>query len=232
MLPPVAPVPLRVIVLLSGGLDSTVALAQTVADGHHIDRVVTFNYGQRALAPELSASKALCKHYGLAQQVISLPWLASVLPQALTPVNQLTSPELVTQATHLETKRVWVPNRNGVLLNIAAAVAEGHGASHVVFGANAQEAQGFPDNTPDFKQAINQSLWYSTLNHVVVSTPVGHLHKADIIRQGLALNVPLPLIWSCYEDGDTHCGVCPSCLLLKQALADVDQSTLIKFLNH
>jgi len=219
----------KTIVLLSGGLDSLVALASVLAEGNPVLKVITMDYGQRALAPELAATQAICDHYGLTRQLISLPWLNESLPPALTPKHQLASPEVVTDDNHGSTKRVWVPNRNGVLLNIAAAVAEGLGATRVVFGANAQEAQGFPDNTPEYRDQLNLALQYSTLNHVQVATPVGHLFKTDIVHLGVRLDAPLHLLWSCYEEGPIHCGLCPSCLLLKEALIQANQAGLLPF---
>jgi 7-cyano-7-deazaguanine synthase len=203
----------KAVVLLSGGLDSTLALAETLQT-HAVPLALTFDYGQRAAEPEKAASAQLAAHFGVPHQVVPLPWLAQLLPNALHPERQAGEEEQ-------GTRRVWVPNRNGVFLNIAAAFAEKLGAEAVVFGANADEAEGFPDNTEAYRDALTQAFRYSTLNQVRVLTPVGHLSKAQILARGLALGVPLHLIWSCYEAGNAqaHCGVCPSCGLLQQALS-------------
>lgn len=155
--------------------------------------------------------------------MIELPWLAELLPEALTPFNQLdmsneSASVPLTDEALWDVRRVWVPNRNGLFLNLAATLAEAYGCRYVVFGANAEEGEAFPDNTPAFRDCINQSLSYSTLNGVTVKTPVGHLNKKEIIQRGIALKVPLQYLWSCYEGTETHCGRCPSCLRLKASV--------------
>ncbi len=188
--------------------------------------VLTFDYGQRAAVQELTASRAIAAHYGLAHRVVELPWLSELLPHALTPKVELDAWGVVeaspqTQDELFDVNRVWVPNRNGLFLNIAASFAEAMCAQTVVFGANAEEGASFPDNTPEFRDQLNKTLSFSTLTGVRVETPVGLLSKIEIIQRGLALNVPFHLIWSCYENGDTQCGQCPSCLRVKAAKEQV-----------
>jgi 7-cyano-7-deazaguanine synthase len=126
-----------------------------------------------------------------------------------------------------------VPNRNGVLLNIAASFAEARGAKSILFGSNREEAEaGFPDNTEDFRERINESLEFSTKNHVKVVAPVGKLYKRAIVAEGLRLGVPFDRIWSCYGPHEKHCGTCDSCKLLKKAIAEASApSDLISFLQ-
>jgi 7-cyano-7-deazaguanine synthase len=212
----------KAIVLLSGGLDSAVALGR-ILTVCQVAMTLTFNYGQRASGRELKASTALAQHYELPHQVIPLPWLAQCLPDTMDfqPSFELAAAE--TDAPPMdpdaEAASVWIPNRNGLFLNIAASFAEALGAQYIVFGANADEARNFPDNTQAFRDRMNDVLALSTLNHVQVLTPVGDLTKAEIMETGLQLGVPLETIWSCYEAGPVQCGVCPSCRLLRGALA-------------
>lgn len=205
------------VVLLSGGLDSTVALADTLTR-MPVACALTFDYGQRAVKQELRATQAIATHYELSHRIISLPWLAELLPAALqqAPTSKVDNSALSQEAL-FDVNRVWVPNRNGLFLNIAASFAEALQASHIVFGANAEEGAEFPDNTIAFRNALNKTLAYSTLNGVRVETPVGRLSKLDIIQHGLALKAPFDLVWSCYENGDKQCGQCPSCLRVKSA---------------
>jgi 7-cyano-7-deazaguanine synthase len=227
------------IVLLSGGLDSTVALADTLTR-MPVACVLTFDYGQRAVKKELRATSAIAEHYGLLHRVISLPWLADLLPQALTPLQQLNDQGIVPEAELSQeelfnVQRVWVPNRNGLFLNIAACFAEAMQVGTIVFGANAEEGADFPDNTPAFRDKLNEVFRFSTLTGVRVETPVGHLQKSEIIQKGLALNVPFQLVWSCYEALDVQCGRCPSCLRVKQARDLVNgqnqQKASLEFMN-
>jgi 7-cyano-7-deazaguanine synthase len=204
------------VVLLSGGLDSTVALAKTL-EQMPVVLALMVDYGQRALAPELKASMAIAQHYNVPHKVIALPWLAECLPAALDSSQPQEAWNSTQDPVH-NTLRVWVPNRNGVLLNVAAAYAEALGATHVVFGANATEGDTFPDNSVAFLDALNQSLSYSTLSKVQVLAPVATLTKAQMVSYAKQNNVPLHLIWSCYDAGPEPCGECPSCRLLEAAL--------------
>lgn len=211
------------VVLLSGGLDSTVALAETLTR-RPVSLALTFDYGQRAAQRELAAATAITAHYGLTHRSISLPWLADLLPHAL---NAAALPDSVNSPpdsrTLFDVHRVWVPNRNGLFLNIAACFAEAMKAQTIVFGANAEEGESFPDNTPAFRDRLNAALAFSTLSGVTVETPVGHLRKNAIIARGQELGVPFRLIWSCYEGAETPCNQCPSCLRLNAARAEAGQ---------
>jgi 7-cyano-7-deazaguanine synthase len=204
------------IVLLSGGLDSTIALADTLSR-MPVSSVLTFNYGQRAVQQELKATQAIAAHYQVQHRIIALPWVQELLPKALQQGDTNPPASALSQAELFDVERVWVPNRNGLFLNIAACFAEAANVNTIVFGANAEEGQDFPDNTPAFRDALNKTLAYSTLSGVRVETPVGQLNKADIIQLGIALNVPFHLIWSCYENQEQQCGQCPSCLRVKAA---------------
>ncbi len=243
----------RTVALLSGGLDSSVAtaLARETSD---VVLGITFNYGQRAFEQEVIAAERMARYFDIPFKVVDLPWMAALLPEDLSPrlqpvpmidVPTTSLPELgvssdfgtLNEVNSDVLTPIWVPNRNGILLNTAAAFAEKMSANHVVFGANADEAEDFPDNTMDFVTAMNRSLYFSTRNHVEVIAPVATLSKAKIIAEGQRLQVPLHVIWSCYEQGKqpkttdvaTHCGVCSSCQRLKQALKKSNQTELIAF---
>lgn len=218
------------IVLLSGGLDSTVALAETLVR-QSVTCALTFDYGQRAAKRELQATRAIADHYGLHHRVVALPWLADLLPQAMTAATPTENASIQTNWERLsaeelfDVNRVWVPNRNGLFLNIAACFAEAMQVKTIVFGANAEEGESFPDNTPAFREQLNTVFSFSTLNGVCVETPVGHLQKTQIIERGLELKVPFHLIWSCYEGAERQCGRCPSCLRVKNAQAHIAQAS-------
>lgn len=215
----------KAIALLSGGLDSTVSLAEGV-EQYEVVAALTFNYGQRAFGKEIRASRAIADYYHVRHELIALPWLSSLLPKALTVRQEGREPAVPQEwqggpekdASFFDAQAVWVPNRNGLFLNIAAAYAETYQASVILFGANAEEGERFPDNTEAFRERMNAVFELSTLYHPKVVCPVGLLEKAQIIDRAHALNVPLNLIWSCYTDSETQCGDCPSCYRLKQAL--------------
>jgi 7-cyano-7-deazaguanine synthase len=217
------------VVLLSGGLDSTVALADVVVR-KPVVCALTFNYGQRAFKHELKAAQAIAAHYQVPHRVIALPWIAELLPTALTPASVLEArgvqeQKAKTDAELYDVNRVWVPNRNGLFLNIAACFAEAFKVNTLIFGANAEEGADFPDNTPAFRDKLSEVFAFSTLTGVQVETPVGALNKTQIIERGLSLAVPFHLIWSCYEENDIQCGECPSCLRVKNAQQQVETQT-------
>lgn len=220
MTPRLKPDAHAMVVLLSGGLDSTVALAHVLQAGHPVAMTLTVQYGQRAWVRELAAVQALVAHYQVPNRVIELPWLAENLPEAMA----ARSLETDWSASATDVGSVWVPNRNGVFLNLAASVAEALGADAVVFGANAEEAADFPDNSAGFQQAMNASLRYSTLRGIRVEAPLMGMHKHQILRHALSLGVPLQHVWSCYTGHAVQCGQCPSCQRILAAKAQVTQA--------
>ncbi|MBM4044036.1 MAG: hypothetical protein FJ279_02895, partial [Planctomycetes bacterium] len=156
--------------------------------------------------------------------VIRLPWLQAITRTALVdeskavPTPKTQDLDDVHGAAAETARQVWVPNRNGVFINIAAAYAESLGCELIVTGFNAEEGLTFPDNSPEFIEAANEALCYSTLNHVRVVSYTAHMNKVEIVRQGLALDAPLDLIWCCYHRGPLLCGECESCLRALRAL--------------
>lgn len=231
--------PSLAVALLSGGLDSTVSLAQWIADHgpQSMAAVLWCHYGQRSAPQEERAVRAVAQHYGLPFTVLPLPWIQDWVPNHYrhngsqgnpTRLQDWTSPESQEQGVD----RVWVPNRNGILLNIAAGFAEHCGAKTVLFGSNLEEAEvGFPDNTVEYREKLNDSLAWSTRLPVQVLAPLETLNKQQIIAKALDLDAPLHLIWSCYEAQAAMCGQCPSCQLLQQGLAANNAGHRITFLN-
>ena len=202
------------VAILSGGLDSTVSTAAAIRAGWRVREAVYFDYGQKAARRERRASKAVAKYFGIDWSEIDLPWLGAVTRTAL--VGKAAPPrpseaDLDSPRSRATAKAVWVPNRNGVFLNIAAALAESRGAAWIVTGFDREEAETFPDNSEEFIAATDRALFYSTANHVRVRSFVSRLDKAGIVRLGHRLGAPLDRIWSCYLGGSRPCGSCESC---------------------
>jgi 7-cyano-7-deazaguanine synthase len=109
-------------------------------------------------------------------------------------------------------KAVWVPNRNGIFLNMAAAIAEVRNARWVITGFDREEAATFPDNSVAYIQAATRAFAYSTANHVRVRSFVSRLDKTQIVKKGIRLEVPFDMLWSCYLGGREPCGACESCM--------------------
>lgn len=212
--------------LLSGGLDSTVASALYVADGGVLSRALFVDYGQKAAGPEERAARSVAAALGVEVERLELPALAAVTRTALVAGDQeLPEPDLETldQTAAATADAVWVPNRNGLLLNLAAALAEAGGQEHVVVGFNAEEAETFPDNGAAFLGCVNRALEFSTRGAVAVVAPTLHMSKRELLQAGRAVGAPVELAWSCYRGGDIPCGRCESCRRrerAEQALAD------------
>jgi 7-cyano-7-deazaguanine synthase len=112
---------------------------------------------------------------------------------------------------------VWVPNRNGLLVNVAAAFAEALGCARVVVGFNAEEGETFPDNTAAFVETCNAALDLSTRGRVGVWSPTVSMRKASIIVEGRRAGAPLEWVWPCYAGGEAPCGTCESCVRFERA---------------
>ncbi|MGZ3687939.1 MAG: 7-cyano-7-deazaguanine synthase QueC [Bdellovibrionota bacterium] len=211
------------VVLLSGGLDSAANLALCREKDEPV-LALTARYGQRAAEREAHAAAALCRHYDVRHEIVDLSWLGALGGSSLTSTQampELTRSELDERAvTEKSAKAVWVPNRNGVLINVGAAYAERLGAERVVVGFNREEAATFPDNSVAFMDAARGSLALSTANRVEVFSYTARMDKTEIVQELRKLRSPFPfeLLWSCYQGGTTPCGKCESCQRLKRAL--------------
>lgn len=204
------------IILLSGGLDSLVALDYSIKSGlYNIELALTFDYGQKALANEVEASENICKYYGINHKVIKLDWLKDITKTSLVSEKQIPKENLNTKKS---AKAVWIPNRNALFINIAACFCDTYGCKHIIFGANRDEGRTFSDNTEAFRQEISNVLKTSTLVKPDVIAPLINYSKDDIVRIAVKNAAPLELVWSCYDSGSIHCGQCESCNHLKKAL--------------
>lgn len=213
------------IILLSAGLDSTVSLALAREAGVQIALGLAFDYGQQAAEAEWRQAQQLAQYYALPLQKIELPWLEKITETALSRHSEQEIPEVpvaqldqVATVTLASASKVWVPNRNGLMLNVAGTFADRYHYDGIITGFNAEEAVTFPDNTPQFAEAITRSLAFSTQSQPKVQSFVQHLNKIEIVQEAVRLQVPIPQLWSCYRSGIQHCGRCESCSRLKRAL--------------
>lgn len=221
------------VVILSGGLDSFASMVVAM-DEFTIKKAILFNYGQKAFEKEYQSVKKICGYYETPFKVINLNWLKEITTTALVNKDgvlpEYTQEKLDSNSLVLNesAKSVWVPNRNGVMLNIAASLAESCSCNAVIFGANKEEAVTFPDNSKDFADAVSNAFSYSTLNKVRVVVPLANKDKSEIVSILLSNNAPLRYLWSCYLAKEKHCGKCESCSRLKRALLNNGQSEIWK----
>lgn len=212
----------RAVVLLSGGLDSAYNLWVAVRE-HEVVLALTFNYGQRAALSEIHSAQKLATKVNVPHRVVDLPWFKDftnsslVNAKAEVPTASDVSIDNL-QVSNQTAKAVWVPNRNGIFLNIAAGFAEGLDASVILTGFNLEEAATFPDNTQSFLDATTRAFEFSTANHVQALSYCANMTKTEIVRRGRAIGLPFQDTWPCYFDGPEWCGVCESCQRFARAM--------------
>jgi 7-cyano-7-deazaguanine synthase len=206
---------MRVIVAYSGGLDSTVLLYHLRDAGHEL-RALSVDYGQRHRR-ELQAAADMAAALGLEHRIVDLTGLGALVPGlALTS----TTAEVPREEYARENMEVTtVPNRNMVLLALAIAWAAHRRDDAVAFAAHAGTALTYPDCRPEFAAAMDQAARLADWRPIAVLAPFVAWRKADIVRRGQVLGVPLERTWSCYIGGARHCGACATCRDRRAAFA-------------
>lgn len=203
----------RAIVMLSGGMDSAVALGLAVrkCGAPHV-LAVTFDYGQRH-EKEMNAAAALAEHFNVHAEVINID-LRQIGGSALTD-------EDIVVPAHEEDEDVWektgsaltyVPMRNTIFLSLCAAIAEVVGAKLIYTGFNWIDSGGYPDTRPEYVNAMNVLLEYGSRDKPQVVAPLIEDTKRDIVLRGEALGIPWEKTWSCYEGKEHPCGKCNACV--------------------
>jgi 7-cyano-7-deazaguanine synthase len=215
----------RTIVVVSGGIDSTTALALYATYGHDLT-AISVDYGQRHLR-ELDAAEAVAGHYGVPWRLIRLPELSAALGG-----SALTDPGVAVPLGHyadVSMAATVVPNRNAILANIAGGVAVAMKADAIVLGVHAGDHPIYPDCRPEFVTALNACLAVANDGYHVprVEAPFVHQSKTAVVALGARLGAPLHLTWSCYQGSAIHCGRCGTCVERIEAFTDagVDDPT-------
>lgn len=211
---------MKAIILLSGGIDSTVALAFALQKGRQCIGI-TFDYGQRHRI-ELKAAQAVAHHYQIAQHLIQIDpqiFAESSLINT-TPMSKNRSLEDIEEHSIPTT---YVPARNTLFLAYALGLAEKYGAKEIYFGANKNDRSSYPDCCPAFMKAFQGVLDATAhqANPIQLLTPLADMSKIEIVSLGLSLNAPLEITSSCYDPHPTGvaCQQCDACILRNTALA-------------
>jgi 7-cyano-7-deazaguanine synthase len=208
------------LVLLSGGLDSTVCMA--LADREREDGVLlalSFDYGQRH-RHEIDHAAGVAGHYRAEHLIVQLDtsaWGGSALTDD--------SIDIPTGGTEDGIPATYVPARNSIFLAVALGVAEARQLDSVWIGVNAIDYSGYPDCRPEFIEAFRAVAATGQKRGVEghpiqIAAPLIKLTKAEIVRSGKELDAPLHLTWSCYRGGDRPCGTCDACLLRARGFAE------------
>ena len=206
---------MKTVVLLSGGLDSAVLLYALRAEGQDVLSFAV-DYGQRHVR-ELEAARAIADAAGVTLMVAHLPQLRTVFGSGNSQTGEVAVPEGHYAAPTMA--QTVVPNRNMVLLSLAAAYAIARGASAVAYAAHAGDHPIYPDCRPGFVEAMQSPLYLCHETPIKLLAPFLTMNKAAIVRRGAALGVPFALTWSCYKGGDRHCGKCGTCVERREAFA-------------
>ena len=209
---------MKALVLFSGGLDSTTALALAISKyGKENVVALSVSYGQKHIK-EIEASNKIARYYDVEHIFLDLAKIFEYSNCSLLSQNSdIAIPEgeyakqLQEQNGALST---YVPFRNGLFLSSAASIALSKDCDIIYYGAHADDAAGeaYPDCSVEFTKAINEAIYLGSGKKVSVVGPFVNMHKADIVKLGLELNVPYELTWSCYEGHDKACGKCGTCL--------------------
>jgi 7-cyano-7-deazaguanine synthase len=214
------------VILLSGGMDSTVCAAIAAQD--HDAAALHVSYGQRTEDRERRAFVSICDALGIEKRLMVKNDALRVIGGSALTDTKIAVPE--SHAIGQDIPVTYVPFRNAHFLSVAVSWAEVLGAEKIYIGAVEQDSSGYPDCRPAYYQAFNQVIRAGTKDgRIEIETPLIAMRKADIIRRGLELGAPFHLTWSCYSREDRACGVCDSCVLRMRAFREAGDDDPIPY---
>lgn len=217
------------VVLVSGGLDSTVTAAIALSNGQAA--FLHVNYGQRTEARELEAFNSVADFYNVKERLIAdIGYLKKIGGSALTDTS------IEVPKADIERKDIpvtYVPFRNAHLLSIAISWAEVIKADSVYIGAVEEDSSGYPDCREEFFKAFERAANIGTRpeSAIRIVTPLIHMRKSGIVKKGVELGAPLKFTWSCYKDSKLACGECDSCLLRLRGFKEAGMADPIPYRN-
>lgn len=209
---------MKVLVLLSGGVDSATCLGLAI-NQYGKENVVTLSisYGQKH-AKEIEAAKKVATYYQVEFIYLDLAKIFEYSDCSLLSHSDQEIPK-ESYAKQIEKSggkpvSTYIPFRNGLFLSSAASIALSKGCSIIYYGAHSDDAAGnaYPDCSNSFNEAMNQAIYLGSGKQLQIEAPFVSLTKADVVKKGLELNVPYELTWSCYEGGEKPCGKCGTCI--------------------
>ncbi len=205
----------KVIVLVSGGMDSVTALYQGAKD-HEVIAGVSFDYGSKHNDKEIPLAQWHCDALGIAHEIIQMDFINRLFKSDL-----LQSGGSIPEGHYEEAnmKQTVVPFRNGIMLAVAAGLAESLEVRGLVIAAHAGDHAIYPDCREDFMTAIGDAIRLGTYAQVEPIRPFIAMTKAEIAVRGHELGVDFSKTWSCYVGGDMHCGRCGTCVERREAFA-------------
>lgn len=215
---------MKALVLSSGGVDSTTCLAMAIDSlGHENVSALSIWYGQKH-KKELDCAKAIADYYKVPHYELDLTQVmsysnSSLLSSSSESIDHRSYGEQIAESGSVST---YVPFRNGLILSMAASMALSlYPDDEVVIyiGAHADDAAGnaYPDCRPDFNHHMNEAIYIGSYNKVHLVAPLNTMNKTEVVQEGLRLQVPYHLTWSCYEGGHEPCHTCGTCRDREQA---------------
>jgi len=221
----------KAVVILSGGMDSTTVLYDVVRTfgSNNVD-AISFHYGQNH-SKELGLAKKTCEKLGVAHKLVDVSFLGKELLFASTLVS---GAEAIPEGHYAEEnmKSTVVPNRNMILISLAAGFAISIGAKHLYYGAHAGDHAIYPDCRPEFVKAMKSVLKLADWSEVELHAPYLEKDKGDIAILGKELGVDYSLTWTCYKGEEEACGVCGSCTERLEAFEKAEAVDPIKYKNN
>ncbi len=207
--------------ILSGGVDSVTMLHEYRS---RIALAITFDYGANHGPREMPCAALNCQRLGVEQLTVRLPFMGQLLSSSL-----LSGAEAIPEGDYDEEnmRSTVVPFRNGIMLSIAAGIAESRGLGYVMIANHRGDHTIYPDCRQGFIEAMDKAIHEGTWAGVGLLAPYTQLSKADIIARGASLGVDYSHTWSCYKGLTLHCGRCGTCRERQEAfrLANVPDPT-------
>ena len=202
------------VLIVSGGMDSITMLYEYK---ERIALGISFDYGSNHNAREIPFAAMHCERLGIKHIVINLGFMHQYFKSSL-----LEGAEAIPEGNYDEEnmKSTVVPFRNGIMLSIAAGVAESNGLKYVMMANHGGDHTIYPDCRPEFVSAMSEATRLGTYPGIEVLAPYTGITKSDIARHGKALGIDYAETWSCYKAGEHHCGKCGTCRERIEALAD------------
>ena len=203
----------KVVVLVSGGMDSVAALYDAHRE-HQVVGALSFNYGSKHNHKEIPFAAWHCEKLGIPHRVIPLDFVGELFKSDL-----LKSGGAIPDGHYEEQtmKQTVVPFRNGIMLSIAGGYAESVEAQGLVIAAHAGDHAIYPDCREDFMRSMADAIRLGTYAQVEILRPFIRLTKAQIAARGHELGVDFSKTWSCYKGGGLHCGTCGTCVERREA---------------
>lgn len=201
------------VIIFSGGMDSTTLLYDC---RERIALALSFDYGSRHNAKELAFAQWHCQQLGIPHIIIPLDFMQKYFTSSL-----LIGGEEIPEGHYADEnmKSTVVPFRNGIMLAIAAGMAESRGLKNVMMANHGGDHAIYPDCRPEFVDAMSAAISAGTYEGLKILAPYTNITKTDIAIRGKQLGIDYAKTWSCYKGGEKHCGKCGTCVERREALA-------------